>query len=130
MNYLHRPVEKSPASLKKHESTAQRQEKWVKEFWLKRSLLEEFGRSAVARAFDRSNPAPKPVKRGSIGRCHSNLSSGENPLLLITENMVDSDNDGTEHTFRLNPDYSGLPVKFGESGSLFCDEAKPRMGDN
>lgn len=129
MNHLHKPVEPNTKSLEKHESIAERQEKWVKSFWMKRSLLEEFGRSAVSRAYDKANPKLKPVKRGSIGRCHSNLSSGSNPLLLKTDNMVESDNDGFEHTFRLNPKYKGLSMNTGETGSMFCDEVKPRIGE-
>lgn len=109
---LHNPVGPTAKEIKKHDSAAQAQDQWVMEFFRKRSFVEEFGRSAVARAYDKTNPRHNDkgqkilVKRGSIGRAMSNLAAGDFPEIEITENRVESDNDGWEHTYKRIPKMS------------------------
>ena len=99
MNYLHKPTDPTPEIEKKHESSAKAQEQWVSDFWKKQPLDREISRDAMARAFDKCHGGR--VRRGSIGRVQTNLSTGPNPQIFKTGNMVrNEEKDGWQSTYR------------------------------
>jgi hypothetical protein len=129
-NYLHHPTDPTPEIEKKHDNSAKAQEQWVSDFWKKQPLDREISRDAMARAYDQAHGGK--VRRGSIGRVQTNLSTGPKPQIFKTGNMVkNEEGDGWQSTYKqCEPRPALIDNLFPKS--LFPDsifERKPQMGE-